>query len=211
MGRGVGILGGTFDPVHHGHLRLALEAYQSLNLAEVRLIPVYNPPHRRKPVAGQKQRLKMLQLAVKGVTGFVVDDREIVRGGTSYTVETLKSIRSEIGSTPLFLIMGMDAFQFLHTWYQWTTLTEYAHIILAARPGSNEKLKHKDVRKLYLNCVCQNRSALRKPAGRIMKISVPMLDISATRIRRLCSQNKDLHYLLPDNVISYIKRESLYS
>ena len=141
----------------------------------------------------------------------MVDDREILRGKTSYTVDTLKSVRAEIGSTPLYLIMGMDAFQTLNTWHQWTALTDYAHIILADRPGSREVFKHKEVRKFYLSHVCQNRSALRRAAGRILKISVPMLDISATRIRRLCSQNKDLHYLLPNEVIGYIKRESLYS
>ena len=211
MRKGIGILGGTFDPVHNGHLRLALEVYQSLNLAEVRLIPAHTPPHRRKPAASPRQRLAMLGLAVTGATGLVVDNREIVRGKPSYTVDTLKSIRADTGSTPLFLIMGMDAFQSLNTWYHWTMLTDYAHIILADRPGGDETIKHKDVRKFYLNHSCENRAALRSAAGRIMKISAPLLDISATRIRRLCSQSKDLHYLLPDNVISYIEKESLYS
>lgn len=211
MARPIGILGGTFDPVHNGHLRLALEVCQSLKLNEVRLIPSHTPPHRRKPVASQKQRLTMLKLAITGVTGLTVDERELTRGKTSYTVDTLKSVRAEIGSTPLYLILGMDAFQSLYTWRQWTTLTDYTHIIIANRPGSSGEFKHKEVRKFYLSRVCQNRSALRRASGRIMKISIPLLDISATRIRRLCSQDRDLHYLLPDRVISYIKRESLYS
>lgn len=211
MAKPIGILGGTFDPVHHGHLRLALEVYQSLNLAEVRLIPAHTPPHRRQPTASQKQRLKMLRLAVKGVAGLVVDDREILRGNTSYTVETLRSIRSEAGNTPLYLILGMDAFQSLHTWHQWTTLTDYAHIIVAARPGSRETIRHNAVRRFYSSHVCKNRSALRKPSGRIMNVDVPLLDISATRIRGLYAKNRELRYLLPDAVISYIKRESLYS
>jgi nicotinate-nucleotide adenylyltransferase len=211
VGKGIGILGGTFDPVHFGHLRLALEVYQALDLTEVRLIPLHTPPHRRAPIAGPTQRLTMLQLAVTGTTGLVVDDREIIRGKTSYTVETLQSLRTEIGNTPLFLILGVDAFQSLNTWYLWTAIPEYAHIILAGRPGSKETFKHNEVRKLYSSRVCNNRSALRKPCGRIMKIDVPALDISATRIRSLCSQNKELHYLLPDDVISYIKRESLYT
>lgn len=211
MAKPIGILGGTFDPVHYGHLRLALEVYQALELAEVRLIPAHTPPHRTQPAANQKQRLKMLRLAVKGVAGLVVDDREIIRGNTSYAVETLQSIRSETGDTPLYFILGMDAFQSLHTWYQWTTITDYTHIILAGRPGSRETISHNGVRKFYLSHVCKNRFALRKPSGRIMRLKVPLLEISATRIRGLCSQGKDVRYLLPDTVINYIRRESLYS
>lgn len=211
MGRGIGILGGTFDPVHNGHLRLALEVYQALDLAEVRLIPLHTPPHRRAPLASQNQRLAMARLAVRGVPGLAVDDREIKRGETSYTVETLRSLREELPDTPLCTIMGMDAFQSLHTWYQWTAIADYAHIILVDRPGNKVAIKHQAVRKFYTDRVCKNRSALRKPCGRVLKIDVPALDISATRIRALCSQQKEIHYLLPDRVINYIKRESLYS
>lgn len=211
MAKPIGILGGTFDPVHNGHLRLALEIYQALELAEVRLIPLHTPPHRKAPAANDGQRLAMLHLAVNGVPGLVVDDREIIRGGTSYTVETLQSLRLETGDTPLCLIMGMDAFQSLHTWHQWTTIPDYAHIILAGRPGSKESIKHYAVRKFYAGHVCKNRSALRRPCGRIMKINVPVLDISATRIRKLCAQNREVRYLLPDTVVRYIKRETLYS
>jgi len=211
MAKPIGILGGTFDPVHHGHLRLALEIRQALDLAEVRLIPSHTPPHRRAPIASQTQRLAMIQLATKNVPGLIVDNRELVRGKTSYTIETLQAVRAEINDTPLFLIMGMDAFQSLHTWYQWTDIMDYAHIILADRPGSRETLKHSAVRKFYSSHICKNRHALRKPSGRIMKIDVPLLDISATRIRRLLAQKQELHYLLPDAVINYIRRESLYS
>ena len=211
MAKPIGILGGTFDPVHNGHLRLALETYQALDLAEVRLIPLHTPPHRRAPAAGQRQRLAMLRLAVKGVPGLAVDGREIARGGPSYTVETLQSLRAETGNAPLCLIMGMDAFQSLHTWHQWTTILDYAHIIIADRPGSKVTIKHHAVRKLYSGHICKNRSALRRPYGRIMKINVPVLDISATRIRGLCAQNREVRYLLPDTVVRYIKRETLYS
>jgi nicotinate-nucleotide adenylyltransferase len=211
MAKPIGILGGTFDPVHYGHLRLALEVYQSLDMAEVRLIPVHTPTHRQQPVASGKQRLTMLQIAIKGVAGLVVDDREITRGDTSYTIDTLKSLRKEKVGTPLCLIMGMDAFQLLNTWHEWTSIPDYAHIVLADRDDNGENFEHGEIEDFYSHRISKDESVLQKAAGKILKINLPVLEISASRIRALFSQNKDPRFLLPDSVIEYIKQESLYS
>ena len=135
MAKALGILGGTFDPIHYGHLRPAQEVLRALDLAEIRVIPAANPPHRRPPVATPEQRLRMVELAVAGVPGFTVDDREFRRGGPSYTVLTLESLRSEFGERPLCLLMGLDAFEGIETWHQWQRLPELAHFIVMTRPG----------------------------------------------------------------------------
>ncbi len=131
----IGILGGTFDPIHHGHLRCAQELLQDLPLDEVRLVPCRIPPHRDTPQASAEQRLRMLKAALDGAPGLTVDDRELSREGPSYTVDTLHSLRAEFGATPLCLIVGMDAFNGLDRWHRWQELIGLAHIVVAHRPG----------------------------------------------------------------------------
>ena len=211
MAKPIGILGGTFDPVHHGHLRLATEVRELLDLAEVRLIPVHTPAHRHQPLASGQHRLAMLRLAVRGTSGLSVDDREIIRGGISYTVDTLKSLHGENIAPSLCLIMGMDAFRTLNTWHEWNVIPEYAHIIVADREGAAVEFEHELIREFYSRRLCGDRSAIDKEAGKILKLNIPMLDISATRIRQLLLEGRDPGFLLPDSVIKYIKRESLYS
>jgi len=211
MTQPVGILGGTFDPVHHGHLRLAVECLDNLDLAEVRMIPLDTPPHRGAPAAGPAQRLKMLQLAVEGTKGLVADDREVRRGGVSYTVDTLRSLRTEFGIRPLALIMGMDAFQTLHTWRQWTGLLDYAHIIVVNRPGSPVEFEHPEVAELFASRSTPSISGIAAhPSGAILKVDLPLLDISAARIRKLIATGNDPRFLLPTPVLDYIRREGLY-
>ena len=211
MRKPVGILGGTFDPIHHGHLRLALEVYQSCALAEVRLIPLHTPPHRQTPGASPEQRLQMLRLAIEEVKGLVVDDRELQRADVSFTLETLHSLRAEVGQQPLCLIVGMDAFQTLNTWYQWTSLPDYAHIIVARRPGVEITIENTEVSGLYKKNLTTELSDLHtQEAGKILDVDIAELTISSTRIRELISTKQDAHYLLPENVISYIEQEDLY-
>ena len=131
----IGIFGGTFDPVHYGHLRSALEVKEIFGLSEVRLIPSAQPPHREQPAASALMRLHMLDLAIKNQQGLTIDTRELTRSGASYMVDTLKSLRQELKNEPLLLFIGSDAFNQLKTWHQWQHLFEYAHIVVMTRPG----------------------------------------------------------------------------
>lgn len=210
MDKPLGILGGTFDPVHYGHLRLAQEVLRALDLAEVRIIPAANPPHRRPPLATVEQRLRMVELAVSGIPGLRVDDREIRRGGPSYTVLTLESLRQEIGERPLCLLLGLDAFEGIETWHQWQRLLELAHIIVMTRPGWS--LPARDA----LPPWTQGRLA-RVPgdlaqagAGKIYFQIVAPQDISATRIRESIARGEPVDGLLPPAVLDYLRANRIY-
>jgi len=210
MSQAIGILGGTFDPVHVGHLRLALEAYRQLDLREVRLIPVYTPPHRGTPEATPAQRLTMLQLAAAQIGGLIVDDSEITRRVTSYTVDTLRNLRALYPQQPLCLIIGMDQFQILDTWRDWNSVPEYAHLIIVERPGSQAAPGPSQARLLRERLI-QDRAALTDATtGAILKLQAPLLEISATYIRNLVRTGASIKYLTPDPVIDYIERERLY-
>lgn len=211
MTKAIGILGGTFDPVHHGHLRMALEVYQQLGLQEVRLIPLYIPPHRRSTIANPGQRLTMLEIAVKNKKMFIIDDCEITREGTSYTIDTVKALRRQYNDQSICLIMGMDAFQSINTWRQWDHLLDYVHFVIVDRPGSEVKLKQKEVANLYSTHVTRdNRLINDRPSGSILKLDLPVLDIASTRIRDLIAANRSIDYLVPEPVVTYIENESLY-
>ena len=136
----IGVLGGTFDPIHYGHLRPALELLEALALAEVRFIPCRLPAHRGAPAITPEQRLELVRLATADQPGFVADDRELRRPGRSYMVDTLASLRQDLGETPLCLILGGDAFAALHTWRRWEDLSKLAHFIVMQRPGAAQPL-----------------------------------------------------------------------
>ena len=131
----IGILGGTFDPIHIGHLRPAIEARGALGLAEVRLLPNHIPPHRANPLCSSEQRLAMVRLAAADNPGFVVDERELRRDTPSWTIDTLVELRSELPDTPLCFLMGMDSLLGLPGWHRWQELLDYAHLVVSCRPG----------------------------------------------------------------------------
>jgi nicotinate-nucleotide adenylyltransferase len=211
MAAPIGVLGGTFDPVHHGHLRLAQECLETIGLSEVRLVPVHSPPHRAAPVATPEQRLRMLEIAAAGSPGLVPDGRELARGGASYTIETLEPLRKEAGARPLCLIMGLDAFAQIRTWRRWTALLDYAHIIVVDRPGKEPRFDDREAANLFVEHAASGPDVLHElPAGRILKLEAPLLDISASRIRGLVAAGRSVRYLVPDPVIEFIKREKLY-
>lgn len=213
----IGILGGTFDPVHHGHLRLAQEALEQCNLAAIHFIPSGTPPHRNAPHASAIQRLDMLRLALQGNPAFVLDEREIYRIDPCYTVDTLTALRAEHGmQQPLCLLMGGDAFLLLHSWHEWKSLFELSHIVVMQRVGhplgnsihgTNESLHHEYRARLAPS----PRILCDSPAGAILVANMPALEISATDIRKRCAEKKNIHYLLPDVVADYIQLHHLYT
>ncbi len=207
----IGILGGSFDPIHFGHLRLAVEVQQALRLSELRLIPGGQPPHRSPPVASAGQRLSMVKAAIKGVPGLRVDDRELRRSGPSYTVDTLLSLRAELGTMPLCLIVGMDAFLKLNTWHRWQELPGLAHIVAAHRPGWTGEAAGEIRQLLTERRVDDSKRLTTSGAGCIFLCPITQLDISSSQIRRLTAESNSASFLLPESVLKIIKVENLYS
>lgn len=212
----IALLGGTFDPIHFGHLRLAEELAEALDIEQVRFIPAGRPPHRGRPRAEARHRLEMARLAIAGNPRFVLDDREFHRAAPSYSVDTLSDLRAELpAATPLVLFMGADAFLGLTTWHEWRRLFGLAHIAVAHRPGFSaaaweDALPDPLRRVLSTQRVEQPSDLLDKPAGRIFLYGITQLDISASRIRDRALRGMSLRYLLPDTVIDYLNENQLY-
>lgn len=206
----LGILGGTFDPIHYGHLRPAQEIMRALDLAEMRCIPAANPPHRPAPVASAPQRLRMVELAVAGIPGFTADDRELARGGPSYTVLTLESLRQESAERPLCLLMGMDAFEGIETWHQWQRLPELAHLIVMTRPGWTPPVRVTWPSWVSARVERDGRALSQTRAGKIIFQAVTPQDISATRIRENLMRDEPVDAWLPPAVLEYIRVNRLY-
>jgi nicotinate-nucleotide adenylyltransferase len=211
----IGLFGGTFDPIHFAHLRLAEEVADGFGLEQVHFIPTAVPPHRNEPGASPAHRLAMTRLATRGNSRFVVDDLELRRTGTSYTIDTLSEVRSTSGSRPLCLLMGADAFVALTTWHRWNELFDLAHVVVARRPGF--ELEHlasslpDALRDQYLRRQSVDPAALKvAPAGKIFTHELTALDVSATELRALIKRGASLRYLLPDAVIAYIEEHKLY-
>lgn len=213
----IGILGGTFDPVHYGHLRLAQEVADKLRLSEVRFIPSGTPPHRASPGAAAEDRLAMVRLAVAGNSLFTVDERELRRSGPGYTVDTLRELREQAGAAqPLVLITGADAFLDLATWSRWHQLFDLAHIAVAYRPGFpvdtwQTRMPQPLAAEYQSRLMRQPLGVHTAPAGGIVVVPIAALDISATMIRDALRRGATTRYLLPDAVIQYIQEHSLYS
>ena len=210
-----GILGGTFDPIHFGHLRMAQELLEALNLSEVRFIPAATPPLKNQPIAAASDRTAMLRLAIAGNSQFSLDERELGRGGTSYTIDTLLSLREELGGdVPLCLLMGSDAFLGLPNWQRWQELLNYCHIVVAHRPNISPgpEAMPAQLKTLWEKSVTARIEDLTKKAvGHILMQHITPLDISATKIREDLNRNIDPRYLMPDCVIDFIHSRQLYS
>lgn len=207
----IGIYGGTFDPVHYGHLRTALEVKEALGLEAVRFIPARLPPHRAPPSASPDARRRMLEAAlVDAPPGFMLDERELMRPGPSYIVDTLRSLRQELGGEiPLCLLIGMDAFLGLPTWYQWQAIFELAHVVVMTRPGYALRWPAGLVEQLLVRQSVKE-DLPRSPAGAIYFQPVIQLDISSTFIRQCLATGRDPRYLLPDSVLALIRQEGYY-
>jgi nicotinate-nucleotide adenylyltransferase len=205
----IGLLGGTFDPIHYGHLRPANEVKQRLALPSILVLPAAVPPHRTPPIATPAQRLRMVELAVPEFPGFAADDREIRRGDTSYTVTTLESLRAELGTEPICLLLGSDAFAGLPTWYWWERLFELTHVIVMQRPGSPLP---PSLPAWAATRLCADAQALGvKPAGGVLFVPVTPHDISATRLRTAIARgDAPPPEALPPLVWEYIRDNNLY-
>ncbi len=196
----VGIFGGTFDPVHHGHLRTALEVLEGCGLDELRLVPAGVPPHRGAPRAPAALRLEMLRQAVAGESRLVVDDRELRRTGPSYTVDTLSTLRAGLGTRPLCLVLGADAFLGLPGWHRWRELPELAHLVVVHRPGALLELTG-ELADLFAGRRTGTAAALARASAGILWVQpVTQLDISSSAIRALVAGGGDPRYLVPDAV-----------
>lgn len=207
----IGILGGTFDPVHFGHLRPALEVLEALGLDEIRCIPSHVPPHRSQPEATPQQRLAMLQAAVAGDAAFTIDTREFEREGPSYTLDTLGSLREELGATGLCLLVGMDAFRGFTSWHRWREITDYAHIVVMTRPGAPPPAEGELADFIALHRVTEADALKGRASGLIFYQPVSQLDISGTQIRKLLASGQRADYLLPAPVLDIIRSEGLYA
>ncbi len=208
--RAIGVFGGTFDPIHYGHLRSAFELKCALKLAEVRFIPCGDPPHRDGTVASAASRVAMVRAAVAHEPGFVVDDRELHRDGPSYTVDTLAALREQFPQAPLCLIVGMDAFLGLPTWHQWRRVLELAHIIVAHRPGWQAP-DSGPLGALIAECGTDCDDRLHSSvAGCVLDHCVTQLEISSSAIRTLIQRGDDPRFLMPDAVRGIILETRCY-
>lgn len=203
----IGIYGGTFDPIHFGHLRTALEIKENFSLNEVRLIPCGHPSHREIPLTSPQKRSEMLQLAVQNHPELIIDKRELDRKGISYMIDTLISLRKENATHPLLLIIGTDAFQGLENWHQWQNLFDYAHIIVITRPT----YKQQELSTFLASKLTKDKDKLKSElSGCLLFQSVTQLDISASMIRNTIEKGLNPAFLLPNLVIEYIKTNQLY-
>ena len=207
---GIGIFGGTFDPIHYGHLRTAFELFHALRLAELRLVPAGRPPHRDAPLCDGGRRLAMLRAAAAEQPGFVVDERELRRAGPSYTVTTLRELRAEAPSRPLCLIVGMDAFLGLPQWHEWREIPRLAHLVVAHRPGSTAPADGPLGELLAERATQRVEDLHAAPAGRIHVRPVTQLEVSSTALRALIVAGHDPRYLLPDAVRAIIRDTGCY-
>ncbi len=208
----IGILGGTFDPIHLGHLRLAQEVAETLALGEVRFIPGGTPPHRAAPQTAVAHRVAMVKLAIAGNPMFVLDERETQRTGKSYTVDTLAELRAELGpACPLVLMMGADAFLGFESWHRWQDIFTLAHIAVAHRPGSTlDAMPPALAREFAQRRGSDPRAVHRASSGIIVEAPITALDISATQVRGLVRARHSARYLLPPDVLAYIDDNKLF-
>ena len=205
------ILGGTFDPVHFGHLRPALDVQQTLGVEKVWLLPCGLPPHRARPGLSAAQRLELLELAIDAEDGLAIDGRELQRDGPSYMVDTLESLRVEAGEQPVCLALGVDALAQLDSWHRWRDILSLCHLVVMQRPGGQwpkageladclGRARVKTVEALYA-----------QPAGCVLTVPVTQMAVSSTQIRELLVAGRSARYLAPTAVLTRILKEKWYA
>jgi nicotinate-nucleotide adenylyltransferase len=207
----MGIFGGTFDPIHYGHLRSAFELLEAIEFSEIRFLPAANPPHRDATHADAATRVALVHAAIEGEPRFMLDDRELRREGPSYSVDTLLDLRAEHPHRSLCLIIGMDAFLGLPQWHQWREILQLAHLVVAHRPGWQAP------RSGALGELLAERGTERvvdlheARAGRVYIRAVTQLEISSSAIRELIRAGRDPRYLVPDAVCRLLAESGCYN
>jgi nicotinate-nucleotide adenylyltransferase len=207
----VGIFGGTFYPIHCGHLRTAYELWQELGLSQVRFMPTGSPPHRSQLFATPELRLQMVEAAIADQRGFVVDDREVRRSGVSYSVDTLTDMRREFPQTPLCVLLGMDAFLGLPNWHRWREILKLAHVVVAHRPGWRAPTTGPLGEVMVDHGTGTIATLHQELAGRVCVRAVTQLEISSTELRALLVGGRDPRYLVPDPVRKIILETRCYA
>ena len=209
----IGILGGTFDPVHSGHVAFAQAALSELPLGEVLWIPSGSPGHRAPPVASERDLLAMLRLVTEGNPRFRIDAAELESGEPTYTVHTLARLRAQLGKTqPLVLLLGGDSFLSLPTWLRWRELFDLAHIAHVSRPGhlASDGGPWPELSAEIARRSARGEQLAASAAGRIARFDMPPMDVSASAIRARLAAGQDTRHLLPAAVLAYIQSQHLY-
>ncbi len=202
----IGVNGGTFDPIHYGHLRPALEVYQQLGLDHVRFVPCYKPVHREQPQANGKLRCEMIAAAIRYQDAFELDTFEMEQPGPSYMVHTLLALKQHFQQDSLVLMMGTDAFAKFHTWHDWERILDLANIAVMHRPGEPVPVESESGVIYQAHHVDQ----LTKQNGQIVDVAVTQLDISSTNIKEHLQRGDSVEYLLPPSVTNFIEQQGLY-
>ena len=202
----IGLYGGTFDPIHRGHLHAAISVLDSLSLDLMRMILSARPGHRGEPASSIEDRWAMLQLACVQMEGLIADDSEIRRKGKSYTYDTVKAFCEE-GYVPNWVV-GMDSFLTMPDWYRWREILEFCNLVVIQRSGTSTGLPDS-----LKNMVAEHQvdKLNKKAKEQIWFFDAPMLDVSATEIRRRVLENGDPSDLLDDAVWTYIRQHNLYA
>ena len=205
------IFGGTFDPVHLGHLRAAEEIHEQLGMDEFRFLPCGQPPHREAPVASAAQRLEMLQLALAETTEFQVDERELHREGPSYMVDTLHSFRAEFPHSSLALVIGQDAANSLNRWYRWQEIPKLSHVVIMSRHGGSARYPD-EVRAMVTSLRTERPASLKDAhSGKVLELEIDSLPVSASAIRGLVKAGRSVRFLVPAPVLKFIDQQDLYA
>ncbi len=208
--RKIGIFGGSFDPIHFGHLRPALEILNAVTLDEIRFIPAGQPPLRQAPTASASLRLQMVKVAVEKEPRFIVDDREIKRSAPSYTVDTLSDLQRAFPGDLMALLVGMDAFLGFPGWHQWRKIFDYAHVIVAHRPGWVLQSGGELLEVIHQRQACSVKELWSASAGRILLQPVTQLEISSTQVRASIAAGGDSRFLVPEPVRELIINSHCY-
>lgn len=204
----IGIFGGSFDPIHFGHLRPALEILEALSLDRMLFVPSGRPPHRDAPMASAAHRLAMLKAALADEPRFGIDEREIRRDAPSYTVDTLTELRAGHGEDALILVVGLDAFMGFPAWHRWRDIFGLAHVVVAHRPGWRLQTDG-EIAEVLRERQVQDSSGLAGTAGKLLLQPVTQLEISSTQVRAAARQG-EVRYLVPEAVRAYIKNSHCY-